>query len=291
MPDAKSRARVERLLRDDFHKDDLTGLFLFARDHCDGREAVADVGHFVAHHHERDRGIITRAVREWFAVVRYQLSIFSPGGPHPFYADRMPVATRAFFLIAAKRIGASTIRKETGLRLKEADHLLQNIAGRLTQNDDMTWRLPANCSKAEIGLIECVSSKIVAKPAFSAEDLSGGFIETLKSNGLITKEELRSRQGYFSTLVYLFAIAAMHNCVVKMDDGSTIRLTGWADRENGQIHIGANIPTSFSDKTLISSSMFTAPLDPTVHCHPDLLSEAWDFEIELSRDRKLAPLK
>jgi hypothetical protein len=62
MGDPKSRARVQRLLSGDFCPDDLTGLFLYARDHCDGREPVAEIGHFVAHHSERDMGISQSAI-------------------------------------------------------------------------------------------------------------------------------------------------------------------------------------------------------------------------------------
>jgi hypothetical protein len=74
MPDPKSKARVDRLLRGEFRPDDLTGLFLYARDHSDGRETVVDTGNFVANHDERYIGIITRSPREWFAVVRYHMS-------------------------------------------------------------------------------------------------------------------------------------------------------------------------------------------------------------------------
>lgn len=80
MADAKSRAKVQRLLSEDFRPSDLADLFLFTRDHCDGRESVVDIGDFVAHHDERDRGIITRSTREWFAVARYHASRFGPGG-------------------------------------------------------------------------------------------------------------------------------------------------------------------------------------------------------------------
>lgn len=43
MPDAGLRARVERLLRGDLRIDDLTRLFLYVRDRCDGREPVREI--------------------------------------------------------------------------------------------------------------------------------------------------------------------------------------------------------------------------------------------------------
>ena len=96
MVDAKSRAKVQRLLSDDFRPGDLSDLFIFARDHCDGRQTVTDIGDFVAHHNERDRGIITNSTREWFATVRYHMSVFSGGQPVPLDRAKMPTATTIF---------------------------------------------------------------------------------------------------------------------------------------------------------------------------------------------------
>ena len=69
MSDPKSRARVERILSGELRADDLANLFLYARDHCDGRETVKEVGDFVAHHTERTKGVVTRTARDWYAIV------------------------------------------------------------------------------------------------------------------------------------------------------------------------------------------------------------------------------
>jgi hypothetical protein len=103
--DAKSKARVGRLLYGDFRPDDLTGLFLYARDHCDGRETITDIGAFVAHHNE---GIVTRSTREWFAVARYHASSLGPHGKS-LDCKKMPPATRDYFQIATNRIAAKLI--------------------------------------------------------------------------------------------------------------------------------------------------------------------------------------
>src|SRR5450759_1802598 len=72
------RIRVERLLRDDFRVEDLTTLFLALRDRCEGREAIREIGDFVAHRDERTKGITTTAVRDFFTssrfVVEYNLA-------------------------------------------------------------------------------------------------------------------------------------------------------------------------------------------------------------------------
>jgi hypothetical protein len=44
MVDAGIRARVVRFLNGDFVPEDLARIFLFARDRCDGREPVQEIG-------------------------------------------------------------------------------------------------------------------------------------------------------------------------------------------------------------------------------------------------------
>jgi hypothetical protein len=229
MADAKSRARVERLLRGDFRPDDLTGLFLFARDHCDGRESITDIGDFVAHHNERDRGIVTRSTREWFAVTRFHMSAFGPNGPRPFDGQNMPPATRDYFKIAVNRIDAKFILQKTGLRRAAAYQIMLSLADRLTPNADGTWALPRDLTNNELNLAQCVSSVMVVKPAFEAARLFDDFVAALKSNGLITKDEIRDHTDTLRILVQLYAVAAMHNCIVQIGDGTTTQLKAKAE--------------------------------------------------------------
>lgn len=292
MADPKSRARVERLLRGGFRPDDLMGLFLYARDHCDGREPVKDIGDFVAHHSERDKGIVTRSTREWFAVARFHVSRF---GPHrkPLDSRKMPPATRDYFKIAVNRIEAKLIREKTGLRRADAYKLLNDVAERLAQNADGTWAIPSNLTQPEVSLIEYVSSIMVVKPAFEADRLCDDFIATLKSNGLIAKGELSEHGEDLRTLVQLYAVAAMHNCVVQIGDGTTAQLKASPEPDVKQIIVNAAVPDALPNQSLfISSSMFTANVDPSIHCHPDLLANRdWSLEIEVAQDKRLSPLR
>jgi hypothetical protein len=288
--DAKSKARVGRLLYGDFRPDDLTGLFLYARDHCDGRETITDIGAFVAHHNERNKGIVTRSTREWFAVARYHASSLGPRGKSLDWR-KMPPATRDYFQIATNRIAAKLIRDKTGLKQATANKIMSELAERLTQNTDGTWTLPTNLSANERSLLQCVSSVMVVKPAFEADRLYKEFAATLKSNGLITRTELSTHGKTLRMLVQLFSVAAMHNCVVQVGDGTTTQLKAKPEADVKQIWVNAAVPGAVPNlpRVNISCSMFTADVDPAVCCHPDLLTKQdWDFEIELSPDRRLS---
>jgi hypothetical protein len=292
MADPKSRARVARLLSGTFRPDDLTGLFLYARDHCDGRETVAEIGHFIAHHHERNKGIVTRATRDWFTVARFHFSRFGPGGPHNLHAQKLPVATKEYFEIAANRIDARIIRKSTGFNRSEAHKIASNLADRLSVNPDGTWAMAFSINKKELDLIQCLISNLVVRPAFDAERLVNEFFSTLKSNNLISKAEIRDHGDSISRLVQLYAVSAMHNCVVQIGDGSTTILKAAA--EANQIVIRASVPSPAPGRPNVNLAcdMFIAHLDPATHCDAEMLAaEDWDFEIEISLDRLLAPFR
>ena len=117
----------------------------------------------------------------------------------PMEGQKMPPATRDYFKIAVNRIGAKHIREKTGMRRGDAYKLMNDVAERLTQSADGTWMLPNNLTQQEVTLINCVSSVMVVKPAFEADRLCDDFIATLKSNGLITKEELSEHKEALHT--------------------------------------------------------------------------------------------
>lgn len=293
MPDPRSRVRVERILRGDFRPDDLISLLLFARDHCDGRETVAEIGHFVAHQTERNKGIVTRSTREWFALARYFMAGFGPNGSRNLDASRLPASAQEYFRSAVTRIGGKLLREKTGIPGSRADKILQDLAARLDQNSDGTWMLPRECSPDEIALVNCISSYMVVRPAFSSQRLRDEFVDTLKSNGLITKDEIREYREEIGTLVQLLAIAVMHKCRVLLSDGLTTTLEASLNKHVGAVEILASVPNAVPGmpNCLIASAMFSANIDLIRNCHPDLLAGGrWDCEIELSPDKRLSPL-
>ena len=112
MPDPASRTRVERLLRGDFRVDDLTRLFLYARDRCDGRESVKEVGDFVAHHNERNKGTVTRATREWFAISGFISRLYTKR----YNRDRLPPEAPEFSPLRFAAWKAPSLNAKPALR-------------------------------------------------------------------------------------------------------------------------------------------------------------------------------
>ena len=178
MVDARSRARVERMIAGDFRPDDLTHLFLFARDRCDGREAVREIGDFVAHHAERVKGPITRSAREWFAIATFVAWQFSG---QALDARSLPAVFPDYLRATLRRAEL----KVAGSRVKAMKSLEDAIA-KFTQAADGTYSQTSLLDQREVDLLNLLTSQIVAKAAFSGERLYRDFIATLKSNGLIS---------------------------------------------------------------------------------------------------------
>jgi hypothetical protein len=205
----------------------------------------------------------------------------------------MPSATQDFFKIAVNRLDAKLIRQVTGLRRVKAYEMMQSLAARLVCNSDRTWALPSDLSKSEFDLINCVSKYTVVKPAFSPGRICDDFLATLRSNALISKEDERRHADSMRTLIQLYAIAAMHHCIVQIGEGSSVQLKARPKPSLKQIQVNAPVPFPDPEMSNIASStaMFAAELDPAAHCQEELAAtQEWDFEIELAPDKRLSRL-
>lgn len=280
MTDAAMRARVVRLVSGDVRADDLSRLFLYARDRCDGREAVKEIGDFVAHHSERTKGILTRGAREWFATARFAAATAGRRTD----PTRLPPVTPDFLHANVQRIAIKSLRK-AGYTRSAAIKAVPELCGKLRENSDGTFAIPVSLTKAELALIEALISEWVAKPAFTGERLCDDFFATLRSNGLISSAELNT--PYLRMVVQLFAIANIHGCEAIMPDGTPISLQVMGD---GKLSITAAVPVlrETGKNIRIASFLFTTDLDRQEHCDPTLdAREPWNGTVELGPDRKL----
>jgi len=284
MPDMGLRARVERLLRGDLQIDDLTRLFLYARDRCDGRETVQEIGDFVAHHDERTKGIITRETRDWFITTRVMMSAMKT----PLQSDKLPTNFREFLAASLRRLGAGI--KQSGFRLRDAHHILRTLSTKFIANSDSTLAISPRHTQKERALIAALSGHITARPAFTSDRLFQDFSETLKSNALLERTELRDFIK-LQPAISLFAVSVMHNCVIQIGGGLTCKLTAFAHGPDGTIEVNAPVPTLADPAILVSSSIYSAGLPAAQYCDAALLSaQKWDFDLEVTEATKLAKL-
>jgi hypothetical protein len=276
------RARVERLLSAEFRPDDLTRLFLYARDRCDGRESVQEVGDFVAHKDERTKGLITRTTRDWFENVRFAVPVIMGNKPD---AQNLPPNFPDVLSAMLRRLDGPTIKGRTGINLAEAHGMVPGIIKKLVKRPSGFFSFPENSfTMKEAALLDCLTSYIVSKTAFDGERLFVDLSATLKSHSLLHKSELKAFEE-LRPRVSLFAVTVMHNCTVRLQDGSAVKLQATKDERNG-IAIMAPVPVLRPDgsEIRISSAIFSSGVDAASHCGPELLAmqDGWPFDLELT---------
>jgi hypothetical protein len=269
MADPRLRTRVERLLRGDVRVDDLMMLFLFVRDRNDGREAVQEIGDFVAHQSDRTKGIVTREVRDWYRITSFMFPR-RVAGAKKLDRKHLPTEFPAFLQAALRRASLISMRDHAGLRRADAAQLLPSILRKLERNKDGTLALTTDHTKTELQLIEFLCGHLHARPAFDGKRLLDEFSATLKSNALLRKEEVTSF-GSLQTAIALFAAACMQNCTIQLGDGKTSWLGVCL---TDSIDVYAATPFDLAKgHAYAASSIFSTGVAPLEHCVFELLSD------------------
>ncbi|PND29083.1 hypothetical protein CN933_03185 [Sinorhizobium sp. M4_45] len=228
--------------------------------------------------------------------MRFHMPLFekqSGSEPRNVDGNSLPPATRDYLKVAANRIGHTAFEKRAGLSLKAAHKTLCSLADRLVPNPDNTWQMPPDWTDKEFAVLKCVVSLIVSKPAFEPKVLTEGFLDTLKSYGLLTREEVRQHRNTLSHLIQLFAISVMHRTKVIMEDGDVLPINAYVNAEERQIQLLCAVNVPLRGKNIaVSAPIFVADLDAFEHCHPDLLEGDGEIkgDLEISSEGELVPL-
>jgi hypothetical protein len=285
------RSRVVRLLDGTWITDDITRIFLFARDpkRAQGRESVVDIGDFVAHHDERTKGVVTDTTRDFFALVTF--SYWLDRKPVP--ADRLPsnfidILWAGYHTIHPKVIGA-----DTGLSQQQARKLLKELEGKFIRNWDRTLSISPIHSPEEMRLVWCLSRHLRMKSAFTGDRL----FEDLKAillneQALLPKEA--TKLGKVRSALILYAVTVMHRSTITLANSANATLMAWAGGDQNSIDVNAHVPaTTLSRQSItISAPMFVSGLPPADHCEPELLQNPidWNFDLEIKQGGLLGRL-
>jgi hypothetical protein len=282
MADATMRARVQRLLNGNFVSEDLTRLFLFARDRCDGRESVQEIGDFVAHHNVRIKGMVTQSTRDWVTTAKH----FSLTPRRGYDPRSLPSNIIEVMHASLRRDHSPSFKLITGLSKLSARKVLLDLCKALVQNPNGTYLLPSNRPPLEWNLAKYLATTIVLNPAFSGDQLFSDFSETLKTNDVLKISEV-DRFAEISPAVLLFAISVMNDCLIRIGDGETVKLeTKGAD---SRLHITAQ---SFTLPLVGVGVIFQTELKASEHCEAALLAtpSPWDMALEVKSNMRLGLL-
>jgi hypothetical protein len=295
MVDVVLRTHVERLLKGDLRLESLTTLFLALRERCDGREAIREIGDFVAHRADRNKGITTEEVRDFFAILQFtiwKLTLPPEPDPLPIYLRELPPCFDRAMLATLKRIDNHTLRNYR-LKRNEADQLLTGLLkNNIVVTPEGTRRLGGNGDERHFPLLNCLTLFLVSRPAFDETRLFEEFLATLKSNLLIKNDEIKRFRELKSYLT-LYAIAYMHQNSIDLGDGHRSVLCASISTK-GNLVIYAKCKANFHGQVRTwCCTIFDTSLDAKAYCDPDIvrdLSEGKEFPIELTTKSKLVKL-
>jgi hypothetical protein len=289
-PDSGLRARVERLLRGDVRPDDLDRLFLYARDRCDGRESVQEVGDFVAHRSERTKGILTRCVQDWYISSRFHFYMMDkPQGLDP---NNLPSNFDSVLWASFQRGSAKQISRVIGLSRAEVGQRLPAIAKGLRRNLDGSMALNNFYTRKELRIINGLSKMLIARPAFDHDRLFSDLTATLKSHDLLDRSQLQAFTD-IKPAIGLYSISVMHNSTIRLNDGTSIRLKINDAVGAQKLAVSAPVQVSIPGWSIfVATAMFATEIHAQQGCTAELLAipDPWDFDIELTHERLLSKL-
>jgi len=294
MRDSALRLRVERLLRGDFVVDDLTQLFLSVRLRSYGRKTVKEIGDFVAHGDERNQGFSTVLSREFFKHLRMRMPYYDA----PLDWNDLPSEFPEALKINLERTPAQILTRDTGFRPKEIKRLLPELLSRFSRKPNGRYHLSKKISHEEAQLISVLVGHVTVKAALNEDILCNEFRDVLVKNELL----LDSESGAFSQLkplIALYAIAAMHQCNLLLDDGFYAQLYVGLGEAGLEATVSAACPTAGIPTLQMAAALFSTSLQAADWCDAALLEAlntnpnpepVWTYGIEIGPDRKLRKL-
>lgn len=279
------RARVERILSGGHRSDDIMALLLFARDRCDGRESVKEIGDFVAHHEERNKGLVTATTTDWVHIARFHGYALNSGGP--IDSTRLPNYFPSYLSATMRRMNPKSF-KGNEIGYKRARKLLPGIKENLVSNPDGTCRLSHLHTDVDIKLLNKLVSVIVVTPAFDGRQFATDLCEALKSNALLKRNEIDAFM-LMEPLFSIFAASKMHNSVI---DAAGLKISLKAAPSGDHLDVIAVVPIDMgAGKDVgIAAPIFSASMCLPDWCDSALLAETnpWHFDIEVTPEGKLA---
>lgn len=281
--------RVERLLAGERNTHDLYALFLWLRGRSFGNKAVADVGDFVAHSEERDKGMAWRGSQDFFNMVNVAVSL-TPDQARPLTRNEISAAAWSSFDL----YDPAKIRSETGLAKKKAKKVLADALSDLIKFDGRQIIFSRPISATEEKVFRLFSGNLVAKVAFDSEELVSQLMECILKNGLVDKLPAKVPKA-FSAFVSLYALERMHLTRVALENGTIAMLKALPRTHTGNLEVYVLVPVVGSKSYIIGLPIYATNLPAEEWCEDGLIPEPfrptdWEFPLEISPSGKLQML-
>jgi hypothetical protein len=277
MLDADLQKRVQRLLRGERRSDDLDRLFLGLRDRSHGRESVREIGDFVAHRDQREKGPVTQKARDVF------LSF------HSWFRIR---AGQPFDLAHIRKVSAANLRVATddqiaarlGLTRSVAKSVLEQALRKLEKGKDATPR--------ERLAVDYFGGAFIWNPAFTDAIVTDDLASLLVKTGFLAVADRPAFEA-MSPFIALYVITLIHGSTVLLDDGGRAALVAGFDNQQARLEVKARLEFNDLGKPMTAPvCMFWTSLNGADHVAEILRAnpDEWGGPLEIDGDGRLAPL-
>jgi hypothetical protein len=262
----EARIRAVRLIKDYGPiAEDLDRLFLWLRQQPMVRLSIRDVGDFVAHSDERNRGLALSHARALYDTNSYH---YNMQNDLPVSRDELIDQMRAAQLLGPPDI----LRERVNLSSDEARDVLATIIPKLETNPDGELQFRPQLSERERNLYDYYRGLLAWRPAYDEDSLIDDFVFVLRHHGLVEEDEedaLRQQGGFLA----MYVLTRMHLAV--LDFG--------ANKQKIKLHVGLQFK-QFGIRYLAIYMAIPLPAHAPTHTHLQPLFETHCIAFEPNVD-------
>lgn len=250
--------RASRLAAGTASTEDIATIFLHLRRRSFGNKLVSEIGDFVAHSDERDRGVALSFAQDLSDAVSFKLRVLqSKSGKKPG-ANGIDTLRRG--LIAGfKLMGPLYAQKTLGVNAETALHRLERAIKKVVRFVDGKVEMSPRCSVKDLRTLQAYFAVLPAYPRFSAAELMAELYDSLLENGLIESKDVGLLALQHERLG-LFCLSKMHLAKILLDGFPPALLSvgvEYGDRGDDLLGIQILIPaTELGDGTTVALPFF-----------------------------------
>ena len=243
--------RVDRLMAGNSGVDDLDRIFLALREHTYGRQIILEIGNFIAHRKERNKGPVQMVAADVFTSVNVWSKEFR--GLKPTLEDFIASTWANSRLLSDRQL-----RIGLGLTRGRVTKTLTAGLRKLESHEPLT--------KTEEQVILFIGQKFVWRPVFNDSELIKEFGDVLIRNGFLAKGQ-KAELTKIGHLLTLHCIASMHGTPVRISDDVTATLHAGVSISLGTLEVKLRISFLEGKKPiLVPICLFLTSLNADEYC-------------------------
>ena len=287
--ESRERACVRRMLRGEFGSDEISRLFMHARDpaYNGNRQTVRDIGDFFAHPVTRNRGITATGAKHFIDIMKFQVLRTIRNAEYPL--TDLPETFGPFIEAMSHRMSGTLLETQCGIKPDSVRKTANSFKKKWQKIKAGRYDLSGVLSKDELRLIDCLKNYLMNVEVFKGEELFREFTEVLLESHLLEDCEVNQFSATRNAVI-LYAVAQMHQAKVSATTGDGY-LQASINKE-GCVDVSFVTTIQIPAGPLkIATAVFSTDIAASEACSAGLLAEPqaeWGFFIHLDADKRLA---